>query len=238
MRAALFPVVCGFSSALFFSFLGLYEHLKGTVIDGQVLVLLVAGVGSLILPFSKRLKVGTLFEFEREVGRLKERVSSAAAQIERMTNSIDIRLQSTFSPVFVIETAKRIEELQRRYPGRKVESQLEYAQAEGGNDTRQGVFEISRAIEGRLRHLIASHGLRVPALVLKNASIQQMASYLSNNDVIDLRLLDDLRFFSEARNRIAHEFAFSGEEESKAAELGTLIVDKLDSLLKSPPESQ
>jgi len=236
MRATLFAIVCVFSSALFFSFLGLYEHLKWPVIDGQVLALLAAGVGSLILPFSKRLRVGTLFEFERELGRLKEKVSSATAQIERITNSVDIRLQSSFSPVFVIEIGKRIEELQRRYPGHKVEGQMEYAHTEGGNDTKEGVFEIGQAIEGKLRHLIASHGLRVPALVLNNASIQQMASYLSNNDVIDLQLLDDLRFFSQARNRIAHVFAFSGEEESKAAEFGTLIIDKLDTLIKKPSQ--
>jgi|GEM_PF-4012893 hypothetical protein len=232
----LFLVTCYSAAALFFSLLGLYEHLAGPVIDWQVVTLSTLATGFLILPFVRRIRIGPWLEVDHRLDKLKEEVTEQAERISHLAVSFDTRYQAYFNPTLKIELGEKLAELQDRHTDEKVGGLIRAARRVE-ESTTIGLIRIGIEIEACLQQLFKANKIRLPSLILKSATIGQMATYLESKDIISGHLLDHLLFFVRARNAIIHGSSFSQEERELAMTVGTLINKELKAVSQGRQET-
>lgn len=232
-------VSAALSGLLFFSFLGLRFHTAGPLIDGYVLVLLGAGVGCFLLPFARRIKIGSVLEFERELGDLKRDVEGVASQVTSIASSatsiaavLSLQVHTAFQQNMTVMIADSVKQLARDVPGadRQEEPVMSEKRGPGGV---YGVGRASSEIRAHLRDLIAQNRLGFPPNLLEAAPIEQMAGFLLAHEIIDPATAQSLAVFGSVDFVAASGGTLSDQQLPKADELARLLVRRLEELKKS-----
>jgi len=157
-----------------------------------------------LLPFARKIKLGSLLEFEREVDKLHREVEgignavmAVAAQVTAISSSLSLQTQTSVRQNMIVKIEESVRELRRdtSLVGTKDAEGRPDRNVELGGTGSYGIGRASSDIRALLKHLIKESNLPFPPTLLDGSSIEQMAGFLLAHEIIDAETVKILAVF-------------------------------------------